>query len=389
MPLNFACAQAPAVESTQTVASDPATDADFYLDKADVKVAELQAFAKSLQSKTDLRQYPFRPVYFSKRDIDQTRRTLDLAKAQIELLSDDANADRLQRYRRLSRRTERLSNYLMRIRTNLLALLNPNSFPDLKTDADRLRGIGMMLANIDSFESDPQLAATIVKQLPAAQEEAKRITAKYDLLIRQETIAGLQLVGLKRYFDSKRKSFEAIVKQQQQVLPERIKDNLGLAKETLGPKRASPGGRDKSEIWVTLNRRLRAIQADVKLLETIKPNASAIFFSQLDQIINLRIVVKKLKPADLYVGDDRDDLVKAILLSGVKPDSDRLRIPDKNWKRQTFWRFNSGQWQKIDRSVLEVYVFAKIPDDSILNWHRFVMTKDHLNKDSISARREE
>ena len=141
-----------------------------------------------------------------------------------------------------------------------------------------------MLANIDAFETDPELAATIVEQLPAARQEANRIAIKYDLLVQQETIAGLQLAGLDRYFDSKRKSFEAIVKQQQQTLPERIKGELASLQKALlsrSERRLSTSGQVVTWIknWLNLPSQLSKIKADLSLLEAINPQSSELVAS--------------------------------------------------------------------------------------------------------------
>ena len=387
LPLNFAHAQSPPAAATPTDKSDPATDADFYLDKAAGKIGELRTFVDSLRNKTDLQQLPFRPMMFSKRDVDQARQTLKLAKAQIDLLSADANADRLQRHWRLLRQAERLENYLSQVRIGLMMSLNPREFPDLKADAVRFRGIGLTLANIDAFESDPQLAATIVSQLPAAQQEVNRITAKYDLLIQQETIAGLQLAGLKRYFESKRKSFDAIAKQQQQILPERIKNDLTLAQETLTNRRQASQGNAVGKKQVELHRLLRKIEADMNLLDVIDPQSSASLINLRQQLVGLMVAAQNIEPVDAYAGDDRDDLGKLIMFSRAKPGVVSIRIPSKSWTRQTLWRFDGVQWLKMDRSILQAYLFAKDSDDARSGWQGFLLTKDHLNKNAITAQR--
>ena len=388
-PPSLAAAQAtPPKAPVQTDVSDPATDADFYLDKATTKIAEIQTFVDSLRTHADLRQYPFRPVVFSQRDTAQALQTLKLAKAQIDLLPGDVSADRLDRHRMLLRQAKRLGNYLTQVRTNLQVSLDPRAFPELKADAFRFRGIGMMLANIDSFESDPQLAATIVSQLPAARQEASRITAKYDLLITQETIAGLQLAGLQRYFESKQKSFEAITKQQMQALPERIKSDLTLAKETLAERQQSSEVNVVGEKQVELHRLLRKIEAEINLLEAIDPQSSASLLVPRQQLIDLMGAAKKIEPADVYVGDDREELEKGIMLLRAEPGRVNIRIPSKTWTRQKFWRFDGLRWLRIDRSILQAYLLAKDSDDASSGWQGFVLTKDHLNKNAVSVQRD-
>jgi len=391
LPLNLVGAQSqalPPIALAADVEPDPATDADFYLDKAAAKIAEIQTFVESIRDTSDLRQYPFRPVFFSKRDIEQTRHTLGLAKTQIDQLSDDVNTDRLHRHRRLSRRTERLGNYLTMIRTSLQASLNPSAFPDLKADAVRFRGLGMMLANIDSFGADPELAAIIVKQLPAAQQEVSRIATKYDLLVRQETIAGLQLAGLRRYFESKRRSFEAIVKQQRLALPGRIKGELADLQKALlsrSERRLSTSQESSPDKkTIELRSQLLKIEADLKSLEAINPQSSAFLLAHRKQLLNLRAAVQKTEPADRYTGDDRDDFAEALSAVVANLEKNQLRIPAKGWTRRTYWKLDNGQWVEVDQSVLKVYVFTNDPNRNVVTWRRFVFTKDHLNGDKLT-----
>ena len=394
LPLSSVVGQVlPPVAPPQSIESDPATDADFYLDKAAAKIAEIKTFAQSLGSKTNSQSYPFRPIVFSKRDTKQAIHTLEMAKDQIDRLPDDQRIARLRRHRRLSQQARRWSNYLTAVRTSLQASLSPKTFPNLKTDAVRFRGLGVMLANIDSFETDPELAAAIIEQLPAARLEANRIAIKYDSLVQQETIAGLQLAGLDRYFESKRKSFEAIVKQQQQTLPGRIKGELASFQKALlsrSERRLSTAEASNSDAKpVELRSQLRKIKADLDLLEAIDTQSSTLLLTYRKQLFDLLVAVQKVEPADLYVGDDRDDLLKAMVVLGVKPDSDAIRIPGTKWMRRTYWRVIDDRWQKIDRSVLEVYLLSKDVEDANPSWLRFLLTKDHLRKDAISAKRDE
>ncbi len=329
LPLNIAAAQVfPPTAQTKSNDSDPVADADFYLKKSETQIAELQTFVDSLRTKNDLQQFPYRPVMFSKRYVQQAAHTLGLAENQIDQLPDNTHGDKRYLHKRLSRRLRHLRNYLQAARTSLQASLEPKAFPNLKSDAVRLRGIGMMLANLDSFETDPQLAATIHRQLPAAQQEADRVAAKYDLLIQQETIAGLQLAGLVRYFDSKRKSFEAIAKQKQQALPPQNQNT------------------DQNQ----------------------NPIAH---------------------PTDNYTGDDRKELLTTVALSAGDPKSATTRIPANRWKRQTYWQYKQQQWREIDQSVLTAYSLPhKTTNQQSTRWQAFQLVKDHLNDDAISVRRE-
>ena len=384
LPLKSGVAQnlSPVVQAKND-ASDPVTDADFYLQKSVAKIAELQTFVNSLRSKSSLRQLPYRPVMLSKRDVKQAFYTLDLAKVEIDQLPDHIRAGQLRQYQQLKRQAEQLKQYLTVARTGIQAVLDPKGFPDLKADAVRFREIGTMLANIDSFKTDPDLAATIFRQLPIAQKEADRIVAKYDLLIQQRTIAGIQLTGLNRYFASKRKSFEAIAKQQLLILPPQIKDSL----EQAAKKLRQPGqGTGASGQLTDLRVQLQKTTADLKLLKAIDPQTSDFSLSQRKKLVDLQSRLQETKPSDNYAGDDRDELLTAFSPLAAKLDLSSVHVPAKNWTRRSYWQYNDGQWLKIDQSVLAVYVLPNknVSKEASSNWLQYWLTKDHLSDDAIS-----
>lgn len=381
LPLNIGVAQnvSPVVQTKNDV-SDPVTDADFYLQKSVAKIAELQTFVNSLRSKSSLRQLPYRPVMLSKRDVKQAFYTLDLAKVEIDQLPDHIRAGQLRQYQQLKRQAEQLKQYLTVARTGVQAVLDPKGFPDLKADAVRFRGIGMTLANVDSFQTDPDLAATIFRQLPVAQQEADRIVNKYDILIKQRTIAGIQLAGLSRYFASKRKSFEAIASQQQQSLRPQIKNNLEQIAKQL-PRQGQGTGSNKELIG--LRDQIQRVDTDLKLLKTIDPQALDLTLSLL---IDLQARLQKTEPSNNYVGDDRDDLITAFSPMAAKLDLANLRIPAKNWTRRSYWQYNDEQWLKVDQSVLTVFVLPSknVSQAATSGWLQYRLTKDHLDDDTIS-----
>ena len=383
LPLNIGVAQnvSPVVQTKNDV-SDPVTDADFYLQKSVAKITELQTFVNSLRSKSSLRQLPYRPVMLSKRDVKQAFYTLDLAKVEIDQLPDHIRAGQLRQYQQLKRQAEQLKQYLTVARTGAQAVLDPKGFPDLKADAVRFRGIGMTLANVDSFQTDPDLAATIFRQLPVAQQEADRIVNKYDILIKQRTIAGIQLAGLSRYFASKRKSFEAIASQQQQSLRPQIKNNLEQIAKQL--RRQGQGTGSNKEL-IGLRDQIQKVDTDLKLLKTIDPQALDLTLSLRKKLIDLQARLQKTEPSNNYVGDDRDDLITAFSPMAAKLDLANLRIPAKNWTRRSYWQYNDEQWLKVDQSVLTVFVLPSknVSQAATSGWLQYRLTKDHLDDDTI------
>ena len=168
------------------------------------------------------------------------------------------------------------------------ASLDPNAFFNLKADAARFREFGVMLANLNSFKTDPTLAAAIYRQLPSTQQEVDRLKAEYELLIRQETTAGIQLAGLDRYFQSKRKSFLAVAKQNQQALPQQIKDSLDQIAKQL--KQPALQDREQSKTSIDLRTQLRKTKADLELLETLDPQATKFMAPQRKQLFDLQVL---------------------------------------------------------------------------------------------------
>ena len=386
MPLNTAAAQKvfPPIVQSKSDDSNPIADADFYLQKSKTQITELQAFVDSLQKKNNLQEFPYRPVMFSKRDVRQAYHTLSQANDQIKQLPDHIGGIKQQTHKRLTLKLQRLDNYLETVRTGLEASLDLQAFPDLKADAVRFRGLGIMLANLDSFKTDPTLAATIYRQLPIAKEEVTRQMVEYDLLIRQETIPGIQLTGLDRYFQSKRKSFLAIAKQNQQALPQQIKNSLNQITKQL--KQPASRGSGENETPIDLRAQLHKTEASLKLLEALDSQASKFMMPQRKQLLELQVRLQNTEPADNYVSSDRDDLLKALTFSDHKPASTKIRIPAAEWTRQTYWQYNGLQWRQIDQSILRLYVLPPNNGNARSQWQEYLLSRDHLNDDELSVR---
>ena len=387
LSLNAAAAQQvfPPIAQSKSDDSDPVADTDFYLQKSETQIAELRAFVDSLKKKNNLQEFPYRPVMFSIVDVRQAFHTLGLAKDQIEQLPDHIRGTKRTMYKRQTRQLQRLDNYLETARTGLWDSLDPQAFPNLKADAVRFRGLGIMLANLDSFKTDPTLAAAIFRQLPFAEQEVDLLKVQYDLLIRQKTTPGIQLTGLDRYFQSKRKSFLAIAKQNQQALPQQIKDSLDQITKQL--KQPASQGSDQSEASVDPRTLLRKTKADLELLEALDRQASESMTPQRKQLLDLQVRLQNTEPLDNYAGKDRDDLLKALAVSNHKPTFTKIHIPATKWTRRTYWQYNGIQWREIDRSVLPFYVLPSSDGNASSDWQEYSFAKDHLNDDEISVRR--
>ena len=384
LSLNTTAAQQvfPPIAPIKSNDSDPVADADFYLQKSETQIAELQTFVNSLRKKNNLKEFPYRPVMFSSRDVRQAFHTLGLAKDQIEPLPDHIGKIKHQTHKRLTQKLQRLDNYLKTVRTSLQASLDPQSYSNLRPDAVRFRGLGIMLANLDSFKTDPTLAAAIYRQLPFAEQEVDLLKAQYDLLIDQKTIPGTQLAGLDRYFQSKRNSFLAVAKQNQQALPQQIKDSLNEIAKQL--KQLASQESDQGETSVDLRTQLRKTKANLELLEVLHRQTFDFMMPQRKQLFDLQVRLQKTEPSDNYTGDDRDDLLKALALSDQKPTFTKIRIPSTKWTQRTYWQYNGQRWREIDRSVLPFYV---LPSDENANsdWQEYLFAKDHLKDDQISV----
>ena len=241
----------------------------------------------------------------------------------------------------------------------------------------------MTLANVASFQTDPDLAVTIFRQLPVAQQEADRIVNKYDILIKQRTIAGIQLAGLSRYFASKRKSFEAIASQQQQSLRPQIKNNLEQIAKQL--RRQGQGTGSNKEL-IGLRDQIQKVDTDLKLLTAIDPQALDLTLSLRKKLIDLQARLQKTEPSDNYAGDDRHELLTTFSPMAAKLDLANLRIPAKNWTRRSYWQYNDEQWLKVDQSVLTVFVLPSknVSQAATSGWLQYRLTKDHLDDDTIS-----
>jgi hypothetical protein len=172
--------------------------------KTEARIVRLEKFVTIAKSTADKIKIPFGKLMSTERDVKQIAQKLKLARAASEDIKVDSRyrAAINRRYNQLAKRLIDADEILWPLRYHLSSLLDPRAFPELKNDAQRLQGIANMFADPNMLESQPALAAEIFELSTPAVSEFERVTKKYDRLIEQQTTAGRQLDGLRRYFES-------------------------------------------------------------------------------------------------------------------------------------------------------------------------------------------
>jgi hypothetical protein len=119
--------------------------------------------------------------------------------------------------------------------------LDPANYPEFDADLRRLGELAQMYGNPQLLQSDMPRAAVVVKEAPAAAEEAARTSKKYALLMAQKTDAGVRIGSAAQYFEKQLGAFAAAAAQTREGLPKAIDDDLArvdqLVKQAVDEKK--------------------------------------------------------------------------------------------------------------------------------------------------------
>lgn len=366
-----------------------------YLTKTEARIVQLEKFVSSVKSTADKMKIPFGKLMSTERDIKQIAQKLKLAREasnDIEL-DQQSRASIKRRGRQLAKRLIDADEVLWPLRYHLSSALDPRAYLDLKNDAKRLQGIANMYADPDVFLSEPGLAVEIFQQAKPAALEFQRVIKKYDRLIEQQTTAGRQLDGLRRYFESKLKSFLAAAEAAKPTTALQLKKEIDGVIESLDSAKSQPA---IAETIKTLPLRIASIDDQVKLLSVLSAKDTS--WQTDHKTLNAKLVkfVAGLQsrqlplnalPDDNYQEKNREEIIslmKSVSLAN-SPDSElvSVRIPDAKWKRRTVWKFVpapgqsspvdsvGGRWSRDDVSVLKVCL----------------LTVDPANRDAVLVKR--
>ncbi len=277
----------------------------------------------------------------------------------------------------------------------LTALIDPARYPQLDADLERLSEFTRMFGNPQLLQTDRARAAEIVGQANAAHAEATRIATEYLKFINQQTELSKRLGGNVTYFFEKYGAFGEAVATERANLPASMDADFasveGLVQQAVAERKPAffTGGIPQQLGWIedklALYRaiggeRVAAYDERMAALETSLDEAQAALLED--------IIASNRMPQDGYQGAERDRVVQLAKteLAREFPDAEVLAaaIPSQDWKRETLWRNQTGDWYKIDRSKLQVQLVVK-RDDRLAEVRPYNLWKDHLQGDAINV----
>lgn len=330
--------------------------------------------------------------------IEDARRRIQNANEHLKDLPPDGRgvAEVRQELDAAVAQVDAAEKVLAPIHQQLAKLVDPGSYPNFKTDLDRLREIAQMFGDPESmFAGDRARAAQVVRETPAAVAEYQRILKSYAPLMGQQTEMSRQLEGAGRNFQSRMEAFVAVMNQARQSLPGEIDASIAevnrMADDAIANQRPA---------WFSggIPQHVGFVEERVALLEAVDAEAARVGAGKLAELraslkeressLAQAIIAANNLPPDAYSGGDKAELVKRATDAWLKvqPDAQVLKvcIPGENWRRETLWRNQTGDWYKIDRSRLQAQVLVR-QDDRLAVIRPVNLWKDHLQNDQISA----
>lgn len=282
------------------------------------------------------------------------------------------------------------------LHTKLAAQVDPANYPDLPKDLKWLSDTNNTYRNSAIYLSDADRMAELSSQREASYAELVRIAQKYQPMIMQNTAEGQQIENFGNATIGAFEKFDAEAAQVQTRLPEEIREHLKDAETTaeMAVKEEKPGyftgGIPQKMGWAQ-----EKLNLLIAIGETEETQALQKEYDQMQAGLNKRakslegLIIKSNElPADNFQGSDRDAAI-AIAIDGWKvqqPDAEVLavRVPTKEWRRETKWTFSNGSAYYYDKSSLQVRLIVADPDNAELAIDRPInVRKDHQSNDSL------
>lgn len=329
-------------------------------------------------------------------DIMEARRKKGFADNQFKLLPAEHSsvkpvADALKA---AVARLDAVEKALEPIRKQTMKQADASSYPELKTDNERLKELRESLA-VGNMQVNRAAAAELVKQLPAMKEETARIEKKYAPLLSQNTgESGYLKTNLKQFAYSLERFEEAIAKEKE-TLPKQFDTDLAQA-----AKLTEEAVRENKPLFFAggIASQLRFAEDKLVLYEALDPAGAKMAADRLAKAradvkqkelsLSAAIIAANELPPDRYAGPDKAELTKLATeaLKQQRPGVQVLtvRFPSDKWERSVIWRYENSAWRKIDHSKLQAQVITK-RDDKVAEIHPINLWANHLKDDAVSA----
>lgn len=286
--------------------------------------------------------------------------------------------------------------YFEPLNAKLVNLINPANYPQYPTDLKRLRELASMYSNPSlMFDQLRSRAVGALAEAEAAEAECIRIAQVYARLMQQETEQGKQIEIAGNNFLRSKESFLKVAAERRASLPASIRKDLAEA-----DKYAEEAVRDQKPMWFTggIPQRLGWVTDKLALYHALDPVAAPALQKEVDAMVasinsradSLRelIIRENQLPADVFAGADRDAAIAIAVDAWKIQEKDfellTVRIPSKEWTRETKWTYSNGTWYFVDRSSLQVRLIVADKDNPKQAIDRPInVRKDHQSGDTM------
>ena len=269
-------------------------------------------------------------------DIKEARRKTGFAENQLKILPPEHSrvkpvADALKA---AVARVDAAEKALDPIRKQTMKQADASSYPDLKTDNERLKELRESLA-VGNMQANRATVAELVKQLPAMKEESGRIEKKYAPLLSQNTGESGNLKTNLKQFAYGLERFEAALEEEKKNLPQQFDEELAEA-----AKLTEEAVRENKPLFFQggIASRLKFAEEKLVLYEALDPAGAKAAAQRLakaredvkqkQQSLAGAIIAANELPPDRYAGPDKADLARRATEALKKQKAGRR-----------FWRF--------------------------------------------------
>jgi hypothetical protein len=375
-------------------------DAKYYLDQSEGMIQQLDEKSKGWKVGDATVQI---------QDVQNVIRNLDRVKQYItntdnrfkELPAENSKVKpEAERLAKLRKSYEATRKHAEEVEKGLKGVVQKGSGAGYQADFKRLKEITQMFGNPQIFNTYPDGAIEIAKQIKPVKAERKRIAEKYADLLKQSTGEAEQMNSVLNYFDEQFGNFEKAANQYASEAPDEIAqaidENVKTAKEAAAEKKLGFFGP-----YGGINSTFKQTEVRYNILAALQPDSPQTAaarkkiddgYVQVKQVrasLDQELLATNRVPDDQYNGPEKQQMLDAVKAkwseSGVAGDVLKCGINSSDWKRDTYWRFDgTDTFYKTDRSKAQGFVVVKI-DNKTATIYYINLTKDHLSNDKIEA----
>ncbi len=375
-------------------------DATYYLDQSEGILEQLNE--KSKGWKVGDSSVQIQDVQNQLHNMDRVKQYITNTDNRLKQLPAENSKVKpeAERFAKVQKTYDTSRTRMEEIEKGLKGVVNKGSGGDYKADFDRLKEINQMFGNPQIFNTRPDSAVEIVKQIAPVKAERQRIATKYADFLKQSTPEANQMNSVLRYFDQQFGAFDAAATKYADEAPgainAQVDETIKMAQGAAAEKKLGFFGQ-----YGGIKSNLDQTEVRYKVLAAIKPDAPETAaarkkiddgYAQVKQVrasLDADILNTNQVPDDQYNGPDKQQMIDAVKAkwsqSGVAGDVLKTGINSSQWKRDTYWRFNgTDTFYKEDASHAQGFVVVKT-DDKVATIHYINLTKDHQASEKIEA----